>query len=209
MAAGRTSDFTGDLVNRCELFDEADLDAALARFDELHPQATRLENAASRVYERLQDYFGASDTDALTRNPGDNISHDDRRRVVNSGLRQGRDAVMDEFSALAAIGVTNHTSDVIATRGEHLVLSRARTSGRDQRAEAFHVEVLDVVEIDAEERFTARVVFDADDLDAAFEELDARYLAGEAAAHADMWTLVIRAYEALNRRHSLRRRWTG
>ena len=25
----------GDLVNRCELFDEADLDAALARFDEL------------------------------------------------------------------------------------------------------------------------------------------------------------------------------
>ena len=25
----------GDLINRCELFDEADLDAALARFDEL------------------------------------------------------------------------------------------------------------------------------------------------------------------------------
>ncbi len=25
----------GDLVNRCEMFDEADLDAALARFDEL------------------------------------------------------------------------------------------------------------------------------------------------------------------------------
>ena len=25
----------GDLVNRCEIFDEADIDAALARFDEL------------------------------------------------------------------------------------------------------------------------------------------------------------------------------
>ena len=25
----------GDLINRCEVFDEADLDAALARFDEL------------------------------------------------------------------------------------------------------------------------------------------------------------------------------
>jgi hypothetical protein len=25
----------GDLISRCELFDEADLDAALARFDEL------------------------------------------------------------------------------------------------------------------------------------------------------------------------------
>jgi hypothetical protein len=27
--------FEGDLINRIELFDEADLDAALARFDEL------------------------------------------------------------------------------------------------------------------------------------------------------------------------------
>ena len=39
----------GDLISRCELFDEADLDAALARFEELHPQARRLENAASQV----------------------------------------------------------------------------------------------------------------------------------------------------------------
>ncbi len=29
----------GDLFNRCEIFDEADLDAALARFEELHPTA--------------------------------------------------------------------------------------------------------------------------------------------------------------------------
>ena len=33
----------GDLLRRCEVFDEADLDAALARFDELQPQAPRLE----------------------------------------------------------------------------------------------------------------------------------------------------------------------
>jgi hypothetical protein len=30
----------GDLINRCELFDEADLDAALARFDELSRDAS-------------------------------------------------------------------------------------------------------------------------------------------------------------------------
>ena len=35
--------------NRLRNFDEADLDAALARFEELHPQAPRLENAASQV----------------------------------------------------------------------------------------------------------------------------------------------------------------
>ena len=29
-----------DLINRCEVFDEADLDAALARFDQLQPAGT-------------------------------------------------------------------------------------------------------------------------------------------------------------------------
>ena len=43
-----------------------------------------------------------------------------------------------------------------------------------------HTEVLDVIEIDADERLVAVVLFDLDDFDAAFGELDARYLAGEA-----------------------------
>ena len=43
------------------------------------------------------------------------------------------------------------------------------------------------------------VVFDLDDIDAAFEELDARYLAGEAAAHAHTWSLVVEAHAAFNR----------
>ncbi len=37
----------GDRINHREIFDEADLDAALARFDELSPQTPRLENAAT------------------------------------------------------------------------------------------------------------------------------------------------------------------
>ena len=50
--------------------------------------------------------------------------------------------------------------------------------------------MLSVVEIDADDRIVARVVFDLDDIDAAFEELDARYLAGEAAAHAQTWSVI-------------------
>ena len=57
----------GDLISRCEIFDEADLDAALARFEELHPQARRLENAASRLYERPAHCFVARDRDAIIR----------------------------------------------------------------------------------------------------------------------------------------------
>ena len=43
----------GDRINRCEFFDEADLDAALARFDELRQPAGRLENAASQMTDRF------------------------------------------------------------------------------------------------------------------------------------------------------------
>ena len=59
--------------------------------------------------------------------------------------------------------------------------------------------MIDIVEIDADERIAARVVFDPDDIDAAFEELDARYLAGEAAAHAHTWSVIAGAFAALNR----------
>ena len=98
--------------------------------------------------------------------------------------------------------------DGIATRGERLVLSRARYSGHDQ-AEAFQTEVLHVVEIDADERIAAAVIFDPDDIDAAFEELEARYLAGEAAAHAHTWSVITRAYAAFNRHELPRQRRTG
>ena len=49
--------------------------------------------------------------------------------------------------------------------------------------------MLGIVEIDADEQIAAHVVFDLDDFDAAFEELDARYLAGEAAAYAHTWSV--------------------
>ena len=101
--------------------------------------------------------------------------------------------------AIADLGTRNATSAVIATRGERLALSRNRFVGRDLRPEAFHSEALCIIEIDADERIVARVAFDPDDIDAAFAELDARYLAGEAAAHAHTWSVVAQAYAAFNR----------
>ena len=70
----------------------------------------------------------------------------------------------------------------------------------DQRPEAFHADALQLVEIDADERIVAIDMFDVDDIDAAFAELDARYLAGEAAAHAHTWSVITQGYAALNRR---------
>ncbi len=77
---------------------------------------------------------------------------------------------------------------------------RVGLSDRDEEPEAFSTEVLAIGEIDADERIVAVVTFDLDDIDAAFAELDARYLAGEAAAHALTWSVIATDYAAFNRR---------
>ena len=55
----------GDRISRGEIFGESDLDAALVKFEELHPSAHPLENAATRVYGRYNAHFAAREWDAL------------------------------------------------------------------------------------------------------------------------------------------------
>ena len=192
----------GEMVSRSEVFDEADLDVALARFEELHTQKPRLENAATRVTEHVQASLAAQGWDAIAEILADDISTDDRRRVVNAGIRRGREAEIDNMRAVTDLGATLTTSDVIATRGESLALIRICLSIRDREPRAFDAESLNVVEIDTDERMAAIGVFDLDNFDAAIAELDARYLTGEAATHAQTWRVITRAFAALNRRET-------
>ena len=77
---------------------------------------------------------------------------------------------------------------------------RARLGDND-RPDEVQFDVLQLIEA---RRLTiemaAVVTFDADDFDAAFAELDARYMAGEAAAHAHTWSVFMGNYAAFNRR---------
>ena len=146
-------------------------------------------------------YFAARDWAALAEILTDESFIDDRRPVVNAGLWNGRDAVITNLQALAD-AAANITS-VIATRGERLALTRIRSSNRDPRQGDFGVEMLNIVEIDTDERIVAHVEFDPNDIDAAFAELDARYLAGEATPYANTWSAVAGFYAALNRHEIL------
>ena len=112
----------GDLINRSEIFDEADLDAAIARFEELHPPTPRLENTATRVQERVFSYIAAGDWDAVAANNGREVSVDDRRRVVNAGVIHGRDANIESTQATVDVGFTMTMLGTLATRGERLAL---------------------------------------------------------------------------------------
>jgi hypothetical protein len=92
----------------------------------------------------------------------------------------------------------------IATRGDRLLLSRTRLMVADGDVGPSELDYLNVVETDPQGRYLAMVRFAADDLDAAYAELDARWPAGEAAAHplASKW---IADYE----RFFAGRDWTG
>lgn len=192
----------GDLVCRGELFDEADLDAALARFDRHSRLVRRLENAASKATERFLERFTARDWDAMAQMVIDDISFDDRRRVVSAGQQIGRDAFIENFRIAADLDATQSPS-AIATRGQRLVLARARFSLNSGAPEEFGLDLLHIIEVGADNRIAATVTFDPDDLDAAFEELDARYLAGEAATDARAWSAIARNVAAFNRREPL------
>jgi hypothetical protein len=191
----------GELISRSERFDEADLDAAIARFDELTVRVTPLTNQATRIFQHYNARFLARDWDGMAEMLADDVYCDDRRRVVSSGIQRGRLAQTASMRAAADFGVRNAESSVVATRGDRLALMRTRVSG-DQRQDAFGLEMLTVFEIDGEDRGLAGVLFDLEDMDAAFADLDARFGTGEAAAYAPAWSLVAGAY-ALTNRHEI------
>jgi DNA-binding SARP family transcriptional activator len=189
----------GDLISGVEVFDEADIDAALARFEELHRPVQRLENLAIRVWERFHACLRAGDWDAMTAMVAEDTVTDDRRRIIGAGIQRGRQTNLANIRASVDIGIENVVSTIIATRGDRLALDRLSFAGRDKTPEPFHTEMLRVLELDADDRIAAAVYLDLDDIDAAFAELEARYLAGEAAAYAGTWSVIMAAYAALNR----------
>ncbi|MDP7738507.1 BTAD domain-containing putative transcriptional regulator [Mycobacterium paragordonae] len=192
--------FDGDMLDRCEVFDEADLDAALARLDELSRPVLRPDNIASRAFDRVNACFAVRDWAAIAEMLSEDVIDDDRRRMANAGVRSGRDAVIQGVCTAADLGTKQISSTAIATRGDHLALCRARYSGDDRVPDAFYSEALSVIEIDADERVTYHAGFGIDDFHSAIEELDERYLAVEAAPHARTWSVIAAGFGAINRR---------
>jgi len=83
------------------------------------------------------------------------------------------------------------TVEVIATRGDRLVLTRTRVSFDQQQG--FFDDLLGLVETNLNGHIAAVILLDLEDIEAAIAELDARYVAGEAAAHAQPWSTITRA----------------
>jgi hypothetical protein len=189
----------GDLPNRCEMFEESALDAALARFDELSQPGPRFENDATRACASVVDAFNRRDMDGLLALGSVNSRFEDRRK----GLRDvaegpGRWKVVHTMFQTVPNGWRLEV-DTVAIRGSRLSLTRGRYRDIDEVDQPIAVELLHVTELGDDGLVDATVNFDTDDIDAAFDELESRYLAGEAAAYAQSWSIIVGAYAALDR----------
>jgi class 3 adenylate cyclase/tetratricopeptide (TPR) repeat protein len=182
-----------------ETFDLDQIDAALARFDELtgdaqpyiaagraeESVAARFANPAWRAVVASADAMQRGDWDGLVALFAPTHVFDDRRPLL-------RTTVEGEayFANLRIIFNTTKalSQRLLATRGDRLALYHATGTGGSRDGGPAEFEMLCVNEVDGAGRRIALVTFDPDALDAAYAELDARYAAGEGARYAEQLT---------------------
>ena len=177
-------------VSRYELFD-ADREAeALARFDALAEgvgattAAEPFANAASRSDALLMRRFNERDWAGVEALAAPELVVDERRRMMHNTC--GREIWLQQFRVMFDLPASRFTTQLVATRGERLSLNLHRFAGEVAHGGGpLEMEGhFAIHEVDREGRIVAIVLFDQNDEAAAHTELDARFDAGEGAAHA-------------------------
>jgi class 3 adenylate cyclase/ketosteroid isomerase-like protein len=163
------------LATHWETFDPEREAEALARFDELagEAQGSPFENAAWRAVQKFERSWRERDWDGVLATYDPRHQMDDRRKLMRLQV-SGEDFFANE-RMLFEETVSGWRSELLATRGDRLALTRVHFTAEASGSGPMAVEMLDLVEVDAAGRRVALVVFDADDIDAAYAELDVRY----------------------------------
>jgi hypothetical protein len=178
----------GRRIHACELFDRDQLDVALARADAARTttSSVRIENAATRACDRLHAAWIARDRERFAGTLAPGFRRIDRRRMLQSEL--DREAYLAMIRALFDMTSSRPTWSLLGTRGQRLALVRMRWEGAERLIGPSEIEFLAVVATDDGGAIETAVIYDADAVDGAHAELDARYEAGEAGAtsHATM-----------------------
>jgi hypothetical protein len=172
---------------RYDVYDTDRFDEAKARFDEIAANAAtaatpapRFPNAATRAMDRGHDAFEARDWNAFAALLAPDFRSFDRRALLQ--LETDREQWLASYRQIVEMTSGRPLQEVLATRGERLVLARSHWQGAAGDIGPSAIDWLLIIELDARGDHRAVVAFDPDDLDAAYTELDARYDAGEGAA---------------------------
>jgi ketosteroid isomerase-like protein len=181
----------GRIVDQ-EMYGDGQLAEALARFEHRvrggAAQSRPLDNDAVRWAARATECFERRDWAGLESITAPGAQWVSRRLVGASST------VVVAFRSYADAGFARIDLDVLATRGDLLALLAVRIANHDS-----YVDQLVIVELEGSGQMAGGFSVDEDQLDAAMEELDARYLGGQGAAHAGTLEPALSAWAPLNR----------
>jgi class 3 adenylate cyclase len=188
-------------VARYELFTIEAREAAAARFAALSESRARpadgFDNECMRVNRDAGTLLGRRDLAGIGALCASDIVYDDRRRGL--GVRSdGRDAYIGMLGIVDGFDDFSVEFVPMATRGERNAMWRVIYVGVDPQPDV--IDLLVVGTIDASACIASLVVFDPDDVDAAYAALEEQYLADEGAPHADVWMMLVAWRDAFNRR---------
>lgn len=161
------------------------------------PRTQPVENECIHVLRGFLRAFEHRDWDRVAELLRADFTMYDRR--VGLGMTyQGREAQIEVLQATAEVGTTKAELAAIATRGRRLSLVSSTWTG--PTATAFGSEFLAVSEIDEEGRISEIVVLGVEELDRAFEELEARFVSGEGARYQSVSSVAAESIQAINDR---------
>ena len=180
-------------------FDADDVEVAMAELDTLHrAEAHPFENEASRAALRVSDAANRRDWQGLLDGHDPAFVTVEHRQAVR--LRLEGDDALSTYRIMFTIDDCRLDRTLLATRGERLALLRDTASFSDGLAGPSEVVVLAIVECGADGRVLSNVTFDADDVEGAIAELDARYRSETNLFENAAWRAALRVRDASNNR---------
>lgn len=170
-------------ARRVELFDIAEEQAALARFEQMATRTvgTVRRNLAVGSVDAFIAAMNAGDVEAAVALGADGAVVADRRRIVAGSPADDWETVMRSLAPYPGTQTDRWESTPLAVRDDRWSLTKARVD-----LDGMVIEWLSVSEVDEAGRFTRSGTFDADDLANAEELLNEWWLAALDPARRDV-----------------------
>ena len=135
------------------------------------------------------------DVEGFLAHAGADARYEDRRKVLHDEGPSRPEVIRALFEMTTGWRLE---SEPVAIRGSRLGLTRDSYRDMTDVTQPITMEHLTLLEVGDDNLGRYLALFDTDDLEAGFAELDARYTTGEAAAHAHTWSVITAGYAALN-----------
>ena len=168
-----------------DTYDIEDRDGALARLAELAAPTRaepHFENAASRAWREVIAAWRGRDLERFAALQPGLHRYRDHRRLFQLDL--DREGFLEFTRPLLTLRSASAELELLATRGERLALMRFTLEMEDEVVGPSAIDSLLLIETDERGAITAYDRYEVDDQEAARAELEARWEAGEGAAHA-------------------------